>query len=306
MPQIVELKKSKTVKQRITFYAPQNGVVENLKVREGFFVKPGTKLMSIGDLSQVWIEAEVFERQTTQVRLGSKASVTLDFIPGKTFEGKVDFIYPTINLKNRALKVRLRLNNPSGEFKPNMYAKIVIHAHDQSPTLLIPKEALIRTGSQDRVVLALGEGHFKSIAVNVGRFDGDSVEILSGLNEGESVVSSAQFLLDSESSKTSDFERLHHKKRLENETNKLVSSATTKGIIKGLMPNMRMVTISRDAIEKWQRPAATVDFIVANSVELNLFTVGKNIDFTFEIQEGNFVIVDVQQDKQQKQNKETK
>jgi len=306
MPQIVELKKSKTVKQRITFYAPQNGVVENLKVREGFFVKPGTKLMSIGDLSQVWIEAEVFERQTTQVRLGSKASVTLDFIPGKTFEGKVDFIYPTINLKNRALKVRLRLNNPSGEFKPNMYAKIVIHAHDQSPTLLIPKEALIRTGSQDRVVLALGEGHFKSIAVNVGRFDGDSVEILSGLNEGENVVSSAQFLLDSESSKTSDFERLHHEKRSGNEINKPVSSATTKGIIKGLMPNMRMVTISRDAIEKWQRPAATVDFIVANSVELNLFTVGKNIDFTFEIQEGNFVIVDVQQDKQQKQNKETK
>jgi len=207
---IAKLKKTNKVQQTITFYAPQNGVVENLKIREGFFVKPGSTLMSIGDLSEVWVEAEVFERQAGQVQTGTPVTMTLDYLPGKTWQGQVDYIYPTLDAKTRTVKVRLRFKNNNGEFKPNMFAQIAIHTTGDESALLIPKEALIRTGNQDRVVLALGEGSFKSVAVAVGRFDSENVEILKGLSEGEKVVSSAQFLLDSESSKSSDFKRMHY------------------------------------------------------------------------------------------------
>lgn len=206
---IVKLKKTKKVQQTITFYSPQNGVVENLKIREGFFVKPGSTLMSIGDLSEVWVEAEVFERQAGQVKTGTPVTMTLDYLPGKTWQGKVDYIYPTLDAKTRTVKVRLRFKNEEGEFKPNMFAQIAIHTTGDEQALLIPKEALIRTGNQDRVVLALGEGSFKSVAVSVGRYDSESVEILEGVRDGEKVVSSAQFLLDSESSKSSDFKRMN-------------------------------------------------------------------------------------------------
>lgn len=297
---ISTLKKTRKIKQNITFYAPQNGVVENLKIREGFFVKPGATLMSIGDLSQVWIEAQVFERQAAQVHIGTKVTMRLDYLPGKEFNGQVDFIYPTLDAKTRTVKVRLRFDNQSGDFKPNMFAQVAIHTSDAAPALLIPKEALIRTGNQDRVVLALGGGRFKSIAVTVGRFDSESVEILAGLTDGEEVVSSAQFLLDSESSKSSDFMRMNHDSSMEDETAKEmmdmsseVSSASTSGMINSVMVGHRMVNISRGAIEKWQRPPATLDFLVDEAINITDFSQGDEIEFTFEIRGEDFVITEL-------------
>jgi len=297
---ISALKKARKVQQSITFYSPQNGVIENLKIREGFFVKPGATLMSIGDLSQVWIEAEVFERQAAQVHIGTKVTLNLDYLPGKEFNGQVDFIYPTLDVKTRTVKVRLRFDNQLGDFKPNMFAQVTIHTSDTDSALLIPKEALIRTGNQDRVVLALGGGSFKSIAVTVGRFDTESVEILSGLADGEEVVSSAQFLLDSESSKSSDFMRMNHHSSLMNDDShesmlsmdmsEKASSASTTGKINSVMAGHRMVNISREAIEKWQRPAARLDFLVDEALEVEGFVQGDEIDFTFEIRGDDFVI----------------
>jgi Cu(I)/Ag(I) efflux system membrane fusion protein len=297
---IESLKKHRKVKQSITFYAPQNGVVENLKIREGFFVKPGATLMSIGDLSQVWIEAEVFERQAAQVHIGTKATLRLDYLPGKEYNGRVDFIYPALDAKTRTVKVRLRFDNHLGDFKPNMFAQVTIHTSDTVPALLIPKEALIRTGNQDRVVLALGGGSFKSIAVTVGRFDNESVEILTGLADGEEVVSSAQFLLDSESSKSSDFMRMNHDTSFMEDNGESmvdnpasVSSASTTGIINSVMAEHRMVNISRDAIEKWQRPAATLDFLIDEGITMAGFNQEDKIDFTFEIRGDDFVITEL-------------
>jgi len=298
---IVNLKTTRKVQQSITFYAPQNGVIENLKIREGFFVKPGATLMSIGDLSQVWVEAEVFERQASQVHIGTKVTMSLDYLPGKEFNGQVDFIYPTLDAKTRTVKVRLRFDNRTGDFKPNMFAQVAIHTSDAAPALLIPKEALIRTGNQDRVVLALGGGSFKSVAVIVGRFDSESVEILTGLADGEEVVSSAQFLLDSESSKSSDFMRMNHHFPMNEETEDStmnmpveVSSANTTGKINSVMAGHRMVNISRAAIEKWQRPAATLDFIVDEALSIDEFNQGSEIEFVFEIRGDDFVIVSVE------------
>ncbi len=295
---IENLKKNRKVQQNIIFYAPQNGVVENLKIREGFYVKPGATLMSIGDLSRVWIEAEVFERQAAQVHVGTKVTMRLDYLPGKEFNGQINFIYPTLDAKTRTVKVRIRFDNQAGEFKPNMFAQVAIHTSDAAPALLIPKEALIRTGNQDRVVLALGGGSFKSIAVTVGRFDSESVEILTGLADGEEVVSSAQFLLDSESSKSSDFMRMNHDDNDMAMAEPMaemmpVMSATTTGRINSVMAGHRMVNISRAAIEKWQRPATTLDFLVDDTLDMADFNQGDDIEFTFEIHGDDFVITDV-------------
>jgi Cu(I)/Ag(I) efflux system membrane fusion protein len=383
---IAELKKTKKVQQRITFYAPQNGVVENLKIREGFFVKPGSTLMSIGDLSEVWVEGAVFERQAGQVKTGTPVTMTLDYLPGKIWKGQVDYIYPTLDAKTRTVKIRLRFKNENGDFKPNMFAQLAIHTTGEESALLIPKEALIRTGTQDRVVLALGEGSFKSVAVKVGRFDSESVEILEGLSDGEKVVSSAQFLLDSESSKSSDFKRMNHDNSENNDAapssvwvsaqiqslmaehkmltlthepipewdwpemtmdfiatdsvdfsqlneglslhvevtktssgdyqisnihvpddsaegdmdisqsktkESAVSSATVTGKVNSLMIDHGMINISRSAIEKWDRPEETVDFITDEGVSLSGITQGMEVNFTFEIRDGNFIIVDI-------------
>jgi len=206
---IDELKRERQVRQTITFVAPQSGVVDNLNIREGFYVKPGTTLMSVGALDDVWVEAEVFERQAALVAVGLPVIMTLDYLPGQEWEGTVDYVYPSLDEKTRTLRIRLRFNNEAGTLKPNMFAQVLIQGKPERDTLIVPREAVIRTGDQDRVVLALGGGRFKSIAVDLGRVDQQYAEILNGLQVGDTVVVSAQFLLDSESSKTSDFMRMH-------------------------------------------------------------------------------------------------
>lgn len=207
---INQLKQDRKVHQTMTFFAPQSGVVDNLDIREGYFVEPGTTLMSVGTLEEVWVEAEIFERQASMVEVGLPVTMNLDYLPGETWQGKVNYVYPTLDPKTRTARIRLRFQNRNNLLKPNMFAQVTIHADAKEDTLMIPREAVIRTGIQDRVVLALGEGRFKSIEVKLGRLDDQYAEIITGLESGEEVVTSAQFLLDSESSKTSDFRRLHH------------------------------------------------------------------------------------------------
>ncbi|RLA52765.1 MAG: efflux RND transporter periplasmic adaptor subunit [Gammaproteobacteria bacterium] len=205
---IDELKRERQVRQTITFRAPQSGVVDNPNIREGFFVQPGTTLMSIGALDDVWVEAEVFARQAALVEVGLPVVMTLNYLPGKEWRGSVDYVYPSLDEKTRTLRIRLRFNNTAGMLKPNMFAQVFIEAGRGGDALMVPREAVIRTGSQDRVVLALGDGRFKSVAVRLGQLDEQYTQILEGLEEGDKVVVSAQFLLDSESSKSAGFMRM--------------------------------------------------------------------------------------------------
>ncbi len=205
---IERLEKTRTVQQAVTFYAPQQGVVDKLNVRAGFYVQPGTRIMSIGSLDEVWVEAEVFERQLPLLEEGAAVEMKLDYIPGKIWLGKVDYIYPTLDEKTRTVKVRLRFSNKQRELRPNMFARISITSVSIEKTLIVPSAAVIRTGTLNRVVLALGEGRFRSQEVSIGRVSGFNTEIISGLNVGDKVVSSALFLLDSESSKSAEFHRM--------------------------------------------------------------------------------------------------
>ena len=207
---IKDLQKSRKVKQTVTFYSPQDGVVDNLNIREGFFVKPGTTLMSIGNLDQVWVEVEIFERQASLVRAGLAVTMKIDYLQGRVWEGSVDYLYPTLDPKNRTARARLRFDNADKLLKPNMFTEVVIHRQSDELVVLVPRESVIRTGQKNLVVLALGDGRFKSVVVKIGDTDDENIAIKEGVLEGDSVVVSAQFLLDSESSKDSDFLRMNH------------------------------------------------------------------------------------------------
>lgn len=299
---IEALQQSRKVMQTVSFRAPQSGVIDNLNIREGFFVKPGTTLMSIGSLDEVWVEAEVFERQAASVKVGLPVTMTLDYLPGTQWQGEVDYIYPTLDEKTRTLRARLRFANPDRQLKPNMFAQIEIHADLADQTIMLPREAVIRTGSQDRVVLALGDGRYKSVEVTLGVIAGQQAQILSGLEAGDQVVTSAQFLLDSESSIDSDFQRMLPDSERDMEMDmemqmedgeEEIQSAMVDGVINSVNQQDRLLNISRGPIEKWGRGPATLDFKVDESVAMEQFNPGDNIHFTFEIRAGDFVLVEL-------------
>ena len=206
--QIKKLQQDKKVKQRISIYAPQDGVVSDLPVREGMFVKPSKKVMTLGDLSSVWLLAEVFERQSEWVEVGQTAEVSLSYIPGKIWQGEVEYIYPSLDPKTRTLKVRLRFENPGERLKPNMYANVKIYGGAKENTIVIPIEGLIRTGRDERVIIDLGEGKFEARDVTAGIESGNYVEILDGVNDGDKIVTSGQFLIDSEASMRASLTRM--------------------------------------------------------------------------------------------------
>ncbi len=150
----------------------------------------------------------VVESQAPLVAVGLPVTMTLDYLPGLQWQGAVDYLYPSLDEQTRTLRVRLRFANEDGVLKPNMFAQVVIRAPAEEQRLVVPREAVIRDPDGDRVVLALGDGRFKSVAVALGRVDERQAEILQGLRAGDEVVVSAQFLLDSESSRTSDLRRM--------------------------------------------------------------------------------------------------
>jgi len=206
--QIQQIIKRNKVSQNITIYAPRKGTITELKLTEGAFISPATKVIKAVNLDTVWVDVEVFAKQVSVVKIGDKASMSLDYFPGRKWHGQVDFIYPEMNPSNRTLRVRLQFANANADLKPNMFANVTLTPEVNNKSLQIPREAVIYAGNMNRVVLALGNGRFKSVLVNLGLENKDTVEVLSGLSEGQKIVTSAQFLLDSESSISADFERM--------------------------------------------------------------------------------------------------
>jgi len=197
--EIARLDRERTVRQRVRVTAEADGVIAHLGVREGIFVTPATEIMSVAKLDKIWVIAEVFERQSGWVKAGQNATVELDYLPGNTWRGVVDYVYPELDPKTRTLKVRLRFDNASTALRPNMFTRVVIEGDAFGDVVHVPREALIRGGRVNRVVVALGDGRFKAQPVTIGIESGDYVAIQEGLSEGEEVVVSGQFLIDSES-----------------------------------------------------------------------------------------------------------
>jgi Cu(I)/Ag(I) efflux system membrane fusion protein len=176
--------------------------------REGMYVTPGSEMFTIADLTDVWVMVDVFEHQLAWVAPGKEAEIRVPAYPGRTWEGVVDYLYPDLDPKTRTLRVRLVFPNPQRDLKPNMFADVAIDGGSKKDVLKIPREALIVTGERQSVVKALGEGRFQPVDVVTGMQTGGQVEILSGLDEGDEIVVSGQFLIDSESSLQASFRRM--------------------------------------------------------------------------------------------------
>ena len=207
--EVARVDSERTVRQRVRVTAAADGVIAHLGVREGIFVTPATEIMSVAKLEKIWVIAEVFERQSGWVKAGQNATVELDYVPGKTWRGVVDYVYPELDPKTRTLKVRLRFDNASTALRPNMFARVAIEGDASGNVVHVPREAVIRGGTVNRVVVALGNGRFRAQPVSIGIESGDRVAIENGLSEGEEVVVSGQFLIDSESNIGAALERMN-------------------------------------------------------------------------------------------------
>ena len=206
--QIARLDKEQKVSKNVVFYSPQSGVLTKLGVRDSMFVKPELEVLSIANLDDIWLLAEVFERQANWVKVGQTAEAELPSMPGETWKGTVEYIYPDLDPVTRTLRVRLRFDNPEEKLKPNMYAHVSIFGEEKKHVLSIPREALIRDVANDRLIRALGDGRFQAQEVVAGIESGDWIEITSGLNEGDEIVVSSQFLIDSESNLKASLQRM--------------------------------------------------------------------------------------------------
>ena len=295
--QINQLQKNHRINQTVGFYAPQDGVVSTLPVREGMYVKPAMRIMSLGDLSSVWLLAEVFERQAAWVAVGQPAEVKLSYLPGKLWEGKVEYIYPSLDPKTRALKVRLRFDNADEALKPNMYANVKIFGGPKDDTIVIPLEALIRTGRNQRVIVDLGAGRFEAREVVAGIESGDWVEILRGLEASEPVVVSGQFLIDSEASMRASLMRMSKPSApgadsvtTVAEESKVVSAT---GIVKQLMHEENKLNLQHQAIEALGWPQMTMDFVLSEGVDVTGLALEDEVMFKLEQQNDRYVITEI-------------
>ncbi|MEN8236945.1 MAG: efflux RND transporter periplasmic adaptor subunit [Pseudomonadota bacterium] len=210
--QILRIKETQRITKMIEYYAEQAGIIAKLELREGVYVKPGQDLMTIEDLSSIWVLGEVFERESQWVQQGQRAVVRLPYFPGKWWEGTVDYVYPQLDPNTHTLKTRLRFDNPKETLKPNMYADITIFSGQEQGVLTIPREAVIYTGEGARVVVSLGKGIYRVRSIKLGLEAEGRIVVLAGLKRGERVVTSAQFLIDSESNLKADLGRMQNER----------------------------------------------------------------------------------------------
>lgn len=207
-PIIKGLEQNATLTAHIPIVAPIDGVVTETGVRDGMYVTPSTLLYAIADLSQVWVMVDVFPDQISWMQKGARASMTVDALPNKKWSGRVDYIYPELNEKTRTLQVRLKFKNEDRRLKPNMFANVKINNRPVTGALTIPREALIPSSEGYRVVKVTEKNHYQPVTVKLGLKTSKRVQIIEGLDAGDEIVLSGQFLIDSESNLQASFQRM--------------------------------------------------------------------------------------------------
>jgi RND family efflux transporter MFP subunit len=198
--QIAELEKTRSAKKTLTITAPISGFVVEKNVVAGQMVDSGMKLYRLADIGVVWVYAQVYEQDLSAVQLGQEATMTLSYLPDRKFRGRVTYVYPTVDEKTRTARVRMEFHNPGYFLKPGMFATVELVSDIAPSALLVPDSAVLRSGEKNTVFVALPGGKFEARTVALGLSgENDQDQVLSGLDEGERVVTSGQFMLDSES-----------------------------------------------------------------------------------------------------------
>lgn len=206
--QINEITATSQINQLINIYAPQNGILTSLNIRNGDYIAPDKQLLTITDLSSIWMMANIFENQTNQVKTGMSVKVTMNGVLGRSWSGKVEYIYPQLDDATRTARVRIVLNNPDLTLKPGMYGNVMFNNENKAASLLIPTQAIIMSPTENRVIVALGNGVFQVRKVTLGNEVGDMTQVISGLSSGEQIVSNGEFMLDSEASLSAGVSRV--------------------------------------------------------------------------------------------------
>ncbi|PSU34174.1 efflux RND transporter periplasmic adaptor subunit [Photobacterium lutimaris] len=287
--QVSQVMRSGKPIHHVAVKAPADGIIDALNIREGAFLSPQQTVISGGALNTVWVEAEVFERQADQVEVGSRVSMTIDALPGEQWQGYVDYIYPVLNSATRSMRVRVVFDNPDLRLKPNMYTKLVIEATSKQKSLVVPRQAVIRSRDMTRVVLALGDGKYRSARIETGKENREWIEVTAGLADSDRVVTSAQFMLDSESSQSADLNRING-----------VGAAPV--MVDGLFvasTGQNRVRISHMPVPEWNWPAMEMDFDVSDDVSFTTFSKGEPIRFSLQKEKNQFLIVSLSDEKPQ-------
>ena len=205
---VMGIEQSMTPRSIVPIRAPQGGVITEHRVREGMYVTPADAMFTIVDLSEVWVMVDIFEHQIAWVQPGLKARITTPAYPDRSWEGRLEFVYPEVHPQARTLRARLEFTNTDELLMPNMFVEAVIYGGPKRDVLVVPREALILTGEREMVVKVVGDNRFQPVEVETGMWQGASVEVRSGLDAGDQVVLSGQFLIDSESNLQASFRRL--------------------------------------------------------------------------------------------------
>lgn len=272
--QIDEIAKSGRLARNLRVYAPQDGVVITLAAADGMFLQPNTRALSLTDLSSIWLVADVFERDMGRLSDNMTAVAQFEHLPGQSFEGRIDYIYPELDARTRTLPVRLRFDNSDGLLKPNMFGTVALTPDQTRMAVTVPSEAIIRTGRAERVILKTGEGTFKPRLITTGLRDafgeGARTEVLQGLAPGEEVVASAQFLIDSESALSAGLMRMAPTDE---------TSAPGQGTLVAIDPVTRMATIRHDVLVSLEWPAMTSQFPIRADIVFERLTPGQKVAF---------------------------
>ncbi len=320
---ITQLDKTRKVRQRIDYFSKNSGFIENLNIREGMFIKPAMDVLTIGQIDTVWVIAEVFERQSGWVSEGQVVDMNVAAYPEKSWQGTVDYIYPILDAKTRTLRVRIRFDNKDGLLKPNMFSRLTIRSNFKTETLFVKREAVIRSGKMERIVKSLGDGKFLSVAIKTGSENSEYIEIIKGLEVNDKIVTSAQFLIDSESSLTASFERMQDPTEMDSDNSMEMSMPMNMSAMASMNANMKpekiaenqawvrgkvltiksdesKITLQHEAVKSWGWPSMKMDFPVSTSLNIKIFDANEDYNFLVEKHSsGSIKIVDFNKKAQQ-------
>jgi len=271
--EIGKLEQSGAASRTLPILAPISGILSELGVREGAMVQPGMAAFTLTDLSSVWIVVEVPEAQAAMLRIGLRAETRVQTVPGRVFEGLLDYVYPELNAQTRTVKARITLANPGMALRPGMFVEVTLVSAARK-ALTVPTEAVIETGTRSVVIVMDGE-RFRAATVKTGAERDGRSEILGGLNQGERVVASGQFLIDSEASLKGTLDRL------EAPGTPPVQGAMHqgRGRVTAVDAAKGRVELDHEPIPSLKWPRMTMEFVVGDKAALARLKKGDAVEF---------------------------